>query len=74
MTELQYVYHYIEYFKEIDFNTLSKFEITETPKDNNTGLIFAVSNALHKRRGGNYEITKQDKLYYKKIIKQYGKR
>lgn len=72
MTDLQYIYNWMEYYSEIDFNSLSKFEITETPKETNADLIFMISNALHKSRAGNYEITKQDKLYYKKIIKQYG--
>lgn len=72
MTDLQYIYILMNYYDYVDFNSLSKFEITETAKETNADIIFMISNALHKSRKGNYTITKKDKLYYKKIIKQYG--
>lgn len=74
MDAVKQIYTLMNYYKEIDFNSLSKFEINENPLDTNAELIFMISNALHKSRAGNYTITKQDKLYYKKIIKQYGTR
>jgi len=73
MNDVKYIYDWMQYYSEIDFNILSKFEINENPLDTNAELIFMITNALHKSRAGNYTITKQDKLYYKKIIRNYGK-
>jgi hypothetical protein len=69
---IKYIYGLIEFYHYIDFNSLSKFEIKDKPINNDAELIFMVSNALNNARKGNYKIIKQDKLYYKKIIKQYG--
>jgi hypothetical protein len=71
-TFIKYVFGLIEFYKHIDFNSLSKFEIKDKPINNDAELIFMVSNVLNELRKGNYTITKQDKLYYKKIIKKYG--
>ncbi len=74
MDAVKQIYTLMNYYKEIDFNSLSKFEIKEDFIDTDADIIFMISNALHKSRKGNYTITKKDKLYYKKIIKQYGTR
>lgn len=76
MDAVKQIYTLMNYYKKIDFNSLSKFEIKEDFIDTDTDadIIFMISNALHKSRKGNYTITKKDKLYYKKIIKQYGTR
>lgn len=71
---IKYVFGLIEFYHYIDFNSLSKFEIKDKPINNDSELIFMVSNTLNTARKGNYTITKQDKLYYKKILKQYGTR
>jgi hypothetical protein len=71
---IKYIYGLIDFYHYIDFNSLSKFEIKDKPINNDAELIFMVSNVLNELRKGNYTITKQDKLYYKKIIKQYGTR
>jgi hypothetical protein len=71
---IKYIYGLMDYYNYIDFNSLSKFEIKDKGIDNDSELIFMVSNTLNAARKGNYTITKQDKLYYKKIIKQYGTR
>lgn len=73
-TFIKYVFGLIEFYKYIDFNSLSKFEIKDKPINNDAELIFMVSNVLNELRKGNYTITKQDKLYYKKILKKYGTR
>ena len=33
MNDVKYIYDWMQYYSEIDFNVLSKFEITETPKE-----------------------------------------
>jgi hypothetical protein len=73
MEAVKQIYTLMNYYKEIDFNSLSKFEIKEDFIDTDADIIFMISNALHKSRAGNYTITKQDKIYYKKIIRNYGK-
>jgi hypothetical protein len=72
MEAVKQIYTLMNYYKDIDFNSLSKFEIKEDFIDTDADIIFMISNALHKSRKGNYTITKQDKLYYKKILKKYG--
>lgn len=74
MEEVKQIYALMNYYKEIDFNSLSKFETKEDFIDTDADFIFMISNALHKSRKGNYTITKKDKIYYKKILKQYGKK
>jgi hypothetical protein len=74
MEEVKQIYALMNYYKDIDFNSLSKFETNEDFIDTDADLIFMISNALHKSRKGNYTITKKDKIYYKKILKQYGTR
>ena len=74
MEEVKQIYTLMNYYKDIDFNSLSKLETKEDFIDTDADIIFMVSNVLNELRKGNYTITKQDKLYYKKIIKQYGTR
>jgi hypothetical protein len=74
MEEIKYIYTLMNYYKEIDFNSLSKFETKDEFIDSDADLIFIISNTLHYSRKGNYTITKKDKIYYKKILIQYGKR
>jgi hypothetical protein len=74
MEEVKQIYALMNYYKDIDFNSLSKFETNEDFIDTDADLIFMISNALHKSRKRNYTITKKDKIYYKKILKQYGKK
>jgi hypothetical protein len=74
MEEVKQIYALMNYYKDIDFNSLSKFETNEDFIDTDADLLFMISNALHKSRKGNYTITKKDKLYHKKILKQYGKK
>lgn len=71
-TFIKYVFSLIEFYNYIDFNSLSKFQIKEEPINDDAQLIFMVSNVLNELRKGNYTITKQDKIYYKKILKTNG--
>ncbi len=71
-TFIKYVFGLIEFYKYIDFNSLSKFEIKDKAINDDAQLIFMVANVLNELRKGNYTITKKDKLYHKKIIKKYG--
>jgi len=73
-TFIKYVFGLIEFYKYIDFNSLSKFEIKDKPINNDAELIFMVSNVLNELRKGNYTITKQDKEYFNKILLTNGKR
>jgi hypothetical protein len=73
-TFIKYVFSLIEFYKYIDFNSLSKFQIKDKAINDDAQLIFMVANVLNELRKGNYEITKQDKIYYKKIIRNYGTR
>ena len=73
-TFIKYVFGLIEFYKYIDFNSLSKFKIKEKPINNDAELIFMVSNVLNELRKENYTITKQDKEYFNKILLTNGKR
>jgi hypothetical protein len=65
---VKYIYGLMDYYNYVDFNSLSKFQIKEEPTTEDAKIIFMVSNMLNKARNNNYEITKQDKLYYRKIL------
>ena len=53
MEEVKQIYTLMNYYKDIDFNSLSKFETKEDFIDTDADIIFMISNALHKSRKGN---------------------
>lgn len=56
------------FYPNIDWLTLTKFEIKETFKSDDFKFIKEINNALHSLRGKE-KITKEDKEYYNKFIK-----
>ena len=55
------------FYPNIDWLTLTKFEIKEMFKSDEFNFIKEVNNALHSLRGKE-ETTKEDKEYYDKFI------
>ena len=55
------------FYPNIDWLTLTKFEIKETFKSDEFNFIKEVSNAINSLRGKE-QITKEDKEYYNKFI------
>ena len=63
-----------DFYRKIDFNTLSKLEIKEEAKNEDGINIFALSNLMHKANietGDN--LTDEQKNYITKIINFYKK-
>ena len=67
-TGLKYLLSLMDFYHYVDFKSLSKFEIKDNPTTEDAKMIFNISNILNKGRNNNYKITKEDKLYYNKII------
>ena len=69
---LEYIISLYDYYKYIDFNTLSKVKIEIESKNNDGSIIFNLSNIMHitnKETGNN--LTKEQKKYIDKIINLY---
>ena len=56
------------FYPNIDWLTLTKFEIKEMFNNDEFKFIKEINNALHSLRGKE-ETTKEDKEYYNKFIK-----
>ena len=71
-TNYQYILSLYDFYKHIDFNTLSKLEIKEKAKNKDGINIFALSNLMHKANketGDN--LTDEQKNYITKTINFY---
>jgi len=71
-TNYDYILSLYDFYKHIDFNTLSKLEIKEKAKTGDGINIFALSNLMHKANketGDN--LTDDQKNYITKIINFY---
>jgi len=62
-----YIEGLIKFYDYVDFNTLSKVKIEETPTTNDLKMIFSISNIIHLVREKDYKITKEDLNYINKI-------
>jgi hypothetical protein len=67
-----YILSLYDFYKHIDFNTLSKLEIKEKAKNKDGINIFALSNLMHKANKETGEnLTDEQKNYITKTINYY---
>lgn len=58
------------FYPNIEWQTLSKFNIELNTENDNLKFVFDVSNLIHQTRDKNYEITQEDINYYNKFLKR----
>jgi hypothetical protein len=71
-TNYEYILSLYDFYKHIDFNTLSKLEIKEKAKNEDGINIFALSNLMHKANKETGEnLTDEQQNYITKTINYY---
>lgn len=71
MKNIEKIIGLASFYPNIEWQTLSKFNIELNTENDNLKFVFGVSNLIHKTRKKDYEITQEDINYYNKFFKKW---
>ena len=71
MKNIEKIIGLASFYPNIEWQTLSKFNIELNTENDNLKFVFDVSNLIHQTRNKDYEITQEDINYYNKFFKKW---